>query len=250
LGQSQRYEDLLEKCAKPAWSPDANALVFSATRTQVVGAEQFRTLRSRLYDLRETSPLKKILVTSAIPGEGKTFVASNIAQAIAHEKDRRVLLIDGDLRKPRLHIPWGAPLSPGLSDYLRDDLEEVGVIQHGQEGNLCLISAGDETAHASELLSTGKMQKLLERLEPLFDWIIIDSPPCLPVADAGVLAGLCDGVLLIVRAKYTPSAMAQKARKELQKRNVIGVVLNAVEKESVYQSYHSYGYGDSHVTPD
>jgi Mrp family chromosome partitioning ATPase len=94
------------------------------------------------------------------------------------------------------------------------------------------------------------MQKLLERLEPLFDWIIIDSPPCLPVADAGVLAGLCDGVLLIVRAKYTPSAMAQKARKELQKRNVIGVVLNAVEKESVYQSYHSYGYGDSHVTPD
>jgi len=246
---SPQYEELLKKCSKPVWSPDPYALVFSAAHTQAVGAEQFRTLRSRLYDLRETAHLKKILITSAIPGEGKTFVASNIAQAIAREKGRRVLLIDGDLRKPRLHIPLGAPLSPGLSDYLRKEMDEVSIIQHGQEGNLCFISGGDETTHASELLSTGRMQMLLDRLAPLFDWVIVDSPPCLPVADAGVLAGLCDGVLLVVRAKHTPSAMAQKARKELQKRNVIGVVLNAVEREGVYESYHSYGYGYGHSEP-
>ncbi len=214
-----------------------------------MGAEQFRTLRSRVYDLRETAPLKKILITSAIAGEGKTFVASNFAQAITREKDRRVLLIDGDLRKPRLHIPLGAPLSPGLSDYLRNEMDEVSLIQHGQEGNLCFIAGGDETTHASELLSNGRMQKLLDRLAPLFDWVIIDSPPCLPVADAAVLAGLCDGVLLVVRAKYTPSAMAQKARKELQKRNVVGVVLNAVEKEGMYESCYSYGYGYGHSEP-
>jgi protein-tyrosine kinase len=244
-----QFEDLLKKCAKTEWSPDTNVLVFSAAHPRGIGAEQFRTLRSRLYNLRETATLKKILITSAIAGEGKTFVASNIAQAIAREKDRRVLLIDGDLRKPRLHTVLGAPLSPGLSDCLCEEIDEVSVIQHGQEGNLYFIPGGDESAHASELLSNGRMQKLLDRLTPLFDWIIIDSPPCLPVADAGVLAGLCDGVLLVVRATHTPLAMAQKARKELQKRNVVGVVLNAVEKQGVYESYHSYGYGYGQAEP-
>lgn len=244
-----KFEDLLKTCPKPVWSLDPDALLFSSPDIQVLGAEQFRRLRSRLYDLRETTPLKKLLITSAIPSEGKTFIAANIAQAIAREKDRRVLLIDGDLRKPRLHTLLGAPLSPGLADYLCKDLDEVNVIQRSHEWNLCFIAGGDETAHASESLSNGKMQKLLDRLAPLFDWIIIDSPPCLPVADARVLAGLCDGVLLVVRANHTPLAMAQKARKELEKRNVIGVVLNAVEKEGVYESYHSYGYGYRHAEP-
>jgi len=93
------------------------------------------------------------------------------------------------------------------------------------------------------LLSNGRLQKLLDRVAPLFDWVIIDSPPCLPVADASVLAGCVDGVLLVVRSKSTPSAMAQKARQELRKSNVIGVVLNAVEKVDSYGGPYSYGYG-------
>ena len=86
--------------------------------------------------------LRTVLVTSSVPTEGKTFVTSNLAQAIVRQPDRRALIIDADLRRPRLHVPFDAPLAPGLSDYLRGEADEAAVIQHGQEGNLCLILAG------------------------------------------------------------------------------------------------------------
>jgi protein-tyrosine kinase len=237
-GQFLRFEDLLKSCAKPAWVLDPRTVVFCGSNGPVEGTEQFRTLRTRLYNLRETSPLKRVLVTSAVAAEGKTFVATNLAQAIGRERDRRVLLIDADLRSPSLHLPLAAPLSPGLSDYLRDQASDADIIQHGQEGNLCFIAAGSGEINPSELLSNGSFEKLLDRLTPLFDWVIIDSPPCLPVADANVLAGLCDGVLLVVRAKSTPASAAERARKELQKRKVVGVVMNAVEEADTYAAYY------------
>ena len=242
-GQFLRFEDLLKSCAEPAWVLDPKTVVFSGANQRLAGAEQFRTLRSRLYQLREATPLKRILVTSALAAEGKTFVATNLAQAIAREKERKVLLIDGDLRSPALHQPLGAALTPGLSDYLRGQASDPEIIQHGQEGNLCFIPAGNPGSDPSELLSNGALEKLLERLSPLFDWVIIDSPPCLPVADANVLAGLCDGVLLVLRARSTPSAAADKARKELQKRRVIGVVMNAVEEPETYGGYYGRRHG-------
>lgn len=245
-GQYLRFDDLLKQCAEPVWQPDPNTIVFSESHDPHEGAEQFRTLRARLYQMRDVSPVKKVLVTSAVAGEGKTFVATNLAQAIARERDRKVLLVDGDLRNARLHLPLGAPVSPGLSEYLRDEASEADIIQHGQEGSLCFIAGGKGgVSNASELLSNGRLQKLLERVAPLFDWVIVDSPPCLPVADASVLAGCVDGVLLVVRSKSTTSAMAQRARQELRKSNVIGVVLNAVEEVDSYGAYYSswYGYG-------
>jgi capsular exopolysaccharide synthesis family protein len=239
-GQFLRFEDLLKCCARPAWVLDPRTVVFSESNERS-GAEQFRTLRSRLYHLRDTASLKRILVTSALAGEGKTFVATNLAQAIAREKARKVLLIDGDLRNPTLHKPLGAPITLGLSDYLRGHASDPEIIQHGQEGNLCFIAAGSQGSDPSELLSNGMFDKLLDRLAPLFDWVIIDSPPCLPVSDANVLAGLCDGVLLVVRARSTPSAAADKARKELHKRKVVGVVMNAVQESDTDGGYYGYG---------
>ena len=241
-GQYLRFDDLLKQCAEPVWQLDPNMIVFSDRYSTHEGAEQFRTLRARLYQMRDVSPLKKVLITSAVAAEGKTFVATNLAQAIARERDRKVLLIDGDLRRARLHLPLGAPTSPGLFEYLRGQASEAAIIQHGQEGNLCLIAGGaGEGSNASELLSNGRLQKLLDRVAPLFDWVIIDSPPCLPVADASVLAGFVDGVLLVVRSKSTPSALAQKARQELRKSKLIGVVLNAVEEVASYGRYYPYG---------
>jgi capsular exopolysaccharide synthesis family protein len=244
-GQYLRFEDLLKQCAEPVWQPDPNAIVFSGSYAPAQGAEQFRTLRTRLYHLRDGAPLKKVLVTSAVAAEGKTFVATNLAQAFACERDRKVLLIDADMRSARLHLPLGAPVSPGLAEYLRDEATEAEIIQHGQEGNLCFIAGGNEGGkNASELLSNGKLQKLLDRVAPLFDWVILDSPPCLPVADASVLAGLVDGLLFVVKARSTPSAALQRARYELRKRNVIGVVLNAVEESDSYGAYYAYADGN------
>lgn len=244
-GQYLRFEDLLKQCAEPVWQPDANAIVFSETYGSTHGAEHFRTLRTRLYQLRNGAPLKKILVTSALAGEGKTFVATNLAQAFMCERERRVLLIDGDLRNASLHLPLGAPVAPGLAEYLRDEASESEIIQHGQAGNLCFIAGGlDGGVTASELLSNGRLPKLLDRLGPLFDWVIIDSAPCLPVADASVLAGFADGSLLVVKAKSTPAATVQKARQELLKSNLIGVVLNGVDDSATYGGYYEYASRD------
>jgi len=242
-GNYLRFDELRARCVKAKWHPDPNMNVFFNSDPATHGAEQFRTLRSRLYQLRGNQTLRTILVTSSIPGEGKTFVANNLAQAIVRQPDRRALVIDADLRRPRLHVPLGAPLAPGLTDYLRGEADELHVIQHGQEGNLCFMPGGNEVTNPSELLSNGRLKILLDRVTPVFDWVILDSPPCLPVADASVLADLCDGVLLIVRAGSTPCEVAQKACQELQGRNIIGVVLNAVEKNHLYDSYYYEGYG-------
>jgi protein-tyrosine kinase len=238
-----RFEDLRTHCAHPQWHLDPNVNVFFNSSLSEHGAEQFRTLRSRLYQLRGTQPVRTVLVTSSVPGEGKTFVTNNLAQAIVRQPDRRVLMIDADLRCSRLHIPLGAPSTPGLTDYLRGEADEMTVIQHGQEGNLCFIPGGNEVTNPSELLSNGRMKTLLERVAPVFDWIILDSPPCLPVADASVLADLVDGILMIVRAASTPSETAQRACQELRGRNLLGVVLNAVEEAHAYGSYYYAGYG-------
>lgn len=242
-----RFADLQHRCAHPTWNFDPNVNIFANPALSEHGAEQFRTLRSRLYQARTNQTLRTLLVTSSVPGEGKTFVTVNLAQAIIRQPDRRALIIDADLRCPRVHAMLGAPAAPGLTDYLRGEADDIAVIQHGPEGNLCMIPGGGEVTNPSELLSNGRLGNLIQRLTPVFDWIIVDSPPCLPVADASILAGLCDGVLLVVKAGATPSAVAQRSSQELQGRNIVGVVLNAVGEAHLYNSeyYHAYRYGYS-----
>ena len=242
-----RFDDLRARCTHPDWHLDPSVNVFFNAQLSPHAAEQFRTLRTRLYQLRSSQSLRTILVTSALASEGKTFVTNNLAQAIVHQPDRRVLIIDADLRCARLHLPLGAPAGPGLSDYLRGQADEMAVIQHGQEGKLCFIPGGNEVANPSELLSNGRLKKLLDHVTPIFDWVILDSPPCVPVADASILAALCDGVLLVVRAASTPTHVAQRACQELKGRNIGGVVLNAIDESSGDSSHYyqadGYGYG-------
>jgi protein-tyrosine kinase len=242
-----RFEDLVARRQSHAeWNPDLETDVFDDSRNGH-GAEQFRTLRSRLYYLRSSQPLRTLLVTSSMAGEGKTFVTGNLVRSIIRQSERRVLVIDADLRRPRLHMVFGASTAPGLGDYLRGSCDELSIIQHGGTGNLCFIPSGTRVSDPSELLSNGRMKTLLERLSPAFDWVIIDSPPCLPVADAGMIAHWCDGLLLVVRANHTPSAVIAKSRQELKGRNVVGVVLNAVAEDALsYGSYYG-GYKQSAV---
>ena len=242
-GNLRRFEDLCQQCAHPHWHPDPNVNIFSNPALSANAAEQFRTMRSRLYQLRGSQQLRTLLIASSIPAEGKTFVTNNLAQAIVRQPDRRCLIIDADLRCSRLHVPLGAPPSPGLTDYLLGEADEVSVIQHGQDGNLCFIPGGKEVANPSELLLNGRLKTLLERVAPIFDWVILDSPPLLPVADASLLADHVDGVILVVRAASTPTLTAERACQELQGRNVVGVVLNAVEQSQGYGSYYHAGYG-------
>ena len=248
-----RFDDLRKRCAHPDWHLDLNVNVFANPDLSVHGAEQFRTLRSRLYQIRAAQPLRTLLVTSSLPSEGKTFVTNNLAQAIVRQPDRRALIIDADLRCSRLHVPLGAPAAPGLTDYLRGEVDEMAIIQHGLEGNLCFIPGGNQVTNPSELLSNGRLRALLDRVTPVFDWVILDSAPLLPVSDSSVLADLIDGVLIVVRAGQTPSPIAQRACQELRGRNILGVVLNAVGPQHAYgEAYYSsgYGYGDGYGLTD
>jgi protein-tyrosine kinase len=235
------FDEIVMKCPLFKWQLDPRIDVFHAVNSHQTGAESFRTLRSRLYQIAAARKLKSVLVTSSIPEEGKTFVAANLAQSIARQDHQRVLLIDADLRMSRLHHALGAPATPGLTDYLRGEANETAVIQRGLEGNLCFIPCGSPVAIASELLLGDRMKRLLDRVTPIFDWLVIDSPPALPVHDASVLADLCDGVLFVVRAGQTDFETAEKASVEFRNKNLLGVVLNRVEKRESYGAYH-YGY--------
>jgi protein-tyrosine kinase len=236
-----RYEELIKRCAKPAWKIDGRASAFEGDDDRHVCAERFRTLRSRLYQVAATRPLRRIMVTSSLPAEGKTFVAVNLAHSIVRQPDRKVLLIDADLRASRLHQVLGAPRTPGLSDYLRGEANECQIIQKGTDANLCLIAGGREVSDPSELLMSERLGKLFELVTPMFDWVIIDTPPALPVHDASMMADLSDGVLFVVRAGTTDHEMAAKATAEFQDRNLLGVVLNRVENAAGYGGYY-YGY--------
>jgi protein-tyrosine kinase len=237
-----RYEELVKRCSHSKWEIDARPNIFQRPGVRNGGAERFRTLRSRLYQIASTRTLRRLLITSSIPAEGKTFVTANLAQSIVQQSERRVLIIDADLRSPRVHVELGTPNRPGLTDYLRGEANEFTAIQRGARENLFLIPAGSEASNPSELLLSQRMKDLLDLVTPIFDWIIIDSPPVLPVHDASILADLTDGVLLVVRAGSTHAEVAEKVAGEFREKNLLGVVLNRVEKSDSYGSDYYSNY--------
>jgi protein-tyrosine kinase len=243
VGAAFSYETLQARCPQSSWSPDPKTMLFLQDEEDQQGAEAFRTLRSRLSQIRDKTPLKKLMVTSALPKEGKSFVSANLAQVLARQHGRRVLMIDTDLRSPGLHRHLGAQQSPGLSDYLMSETDEMSAMQRGPMPDLFLIAAGRSVSGAPELLGNGRLKLLLQRVEPLFDWIVLDTPPVIPVADSTLVAAHTDGILMVVRSAATPFDMARKAREEFPDRLLLGVVLNGVHSGQFPQSrYYNYNY--------
>jgi len=236
-------ETLLARCPPTDWKPDMGSMLFMNGDDSARGTEEFRTLRSRLYHMREKMTLKTLLVTSALPREGKSFTSANLAQVMVRQHGRRVLLIDADLRGPRLHLMLGTAPGPGLSDYLQGKNDEFSIIQRGPMENLFFMPSGTGIEDPAELVGNGRLKILLQRVEPLFDWIIVDSPPAIPVSDASVLAKACDGVLMVVRSNSTPSDAARRARQEFPDDAMVGVVLNGTSQDSApYQQYYYETY--------
>src|SRR5882724_3481896 len=240
-GSSFSYESLLARCPVSNWNPDTRTMLFFQEDENRKGAEEFRTLRSRLYQIREKLPLKRLMVTSALPKEGKSFVAANLAQVMVRQHGRRALLIDADLRGARLHQVLGTSARPGLAEYLLGENDEFGIMQRGAMENLFFIPSGRSISNPAELVANGRLKILLNRVEALFDWIIIDAPPAVPVSDASLLANYCDGVVMVVRSNATPVDMARKARQEFRDKQLVGVVLNGIEADS--SPYNQYYYG-------
>jgi len=236
-------DSLLARTRQTNWSPDTKTMLFFNGDEYLSGMEEFRTLRSRLYQTREKQPLSKLLVTSPLPKEGKSFIAANLAQVIVRQHGKRALLIDADLRNPQLHNLLGTEPGPGISEYLRSENDEFSIIQRGSMENLFLIPAGRNSGNPAELVANGRLKFLLNRVEPLFDWIIIDSPPAALMSDAALLANYCDGVLMVVRSNATPFDLARKARQEFSDKHLVGVVLNGMQGSSPYAEYYYSAYG-------
>jgi protein-tyrosine kinase len=239
---------LMAQSVQRPWKPDSSTMLFFDGGEAARGTEEFRTLRSRLYSLREKMTLKTILVTSALPREGKSFTSANLAQVMVRQHGRRVLLIDADLRGPRLHQMLGTNVGPGLSEYLQGKNDEFSIMQRGPLENLFFIPGGSGIADPAELVGNGRLQILLQRVESLFDWIIIDSPPAIAVSDATVLAKACDGVLMVVRSNATPFDVARKARQEFPDDALVGVVLNGTREDAApYARYYYEAYEKKEV---
>lgn len=244
-------DTLLARSTQLEWKPDAGTMLFMNGDDNARGTEEFRTLRSRLYHLREKMTLKKILVTSALPKEGKSFTSANLAQVLVRQHGRRVLLIDADLRGPRLHLMLGTAPGPGLSDYLQGKNDEFSIMQRGPVEGLFFIPSGAGIEDPSELVGNGRLKLLLQRVEPLFDWIVIDSPPAVPVSDASVLAKVCEGVLMVVRSNSTPFDAARKAREEFSEQVLVGIVLNGTRDDvTPYSRYYYEAYQKKATSKD
>jgi len=167
FGAAYSFDALLARCPQGLWHPDQKTMLFFNGDEQAYGTEEFRTLRSRLYQIREKQGLRKLLISSSLPKEGKSFVAANLAQVIVRQQGRRVLLIDADLRGPQLHNNFGTTSTPGLAEYLRGENDEFGVMQRGPMENLFFIPSGKAMTNPGELVANGRLKFLLSRVEPL-----------------------------------------------------------------------------------
>ncbi|EHP47286.1 MAG: CpsD/CapB family tyrosine-protein kinase [Clostridium perfringens] len=194
-----------------------------------IAAESYRVLRTSLEYSSIDKELKSIVVTSSEPGEGKSTVAGNLASIIA-QNNKKVIIIDCDLRRPTIHKKFGISNSIGLTEYIIGKNDLNNVIQILNE-NFSVITSGRIPPNPSEILSSKSMENLLKALSVCYDYVILDTPPLTAVTDAQILAGKCDGTILVVRAESTSKESIIKAYKELEKvrANVLGAVLNGIK---------------------
>jgi protein-tyrosine kinase len=199
-------------------------------------AEQYRLLRTRLEGREHAGRTQVLVVTSPRIGEGKTVTSANLALTMSQEFQHKVLLLEADLRRPTLAELFGAPPGPGLVDVVTGTatIDEALIMVPGQQ--LFLLPAGSGAARSTELLASTAMQRTLDMLRSRFDRIVIDTPP-MTLADTHVLARLADGLLMVVRSGVTPRPAVERALAAVDRRRLIGIVLNEVEDKPDVYSY-------------
>ncbi len=213
-----------------------------------VAADRFRFLRMRIRELSGARKLKSLLVTSALSLDGKSTVSLNLATALAERGQTPVLLLEADLYHPTLAVRLGLKAGPGLTECLSSGLGPLAAIRRIEPLAWYFLPAGSQLADPSDLLHGDGFPTIMQALLPHFKWIVIDSPPVVPVADTLALARHADASLLVVRAGQTPSDAVESAFESLGANHVMGVILNGVEGlERLYSKYNKY-YGPAAAT--
>jgi protein-tyrosine kinase len=210
-------------------------------------AEAYRVLRTNLHYANPDAPIRRLIVTSAGEGEGKSTTVSNLAVCFA-QADRSVLLIDADLRRPVVNTLFRQPATPGLSSYLAGDALLDAIIQKTSVPNLSIIASGPTPPNPAELVGSRRMRELLDVASERFDMILLDSPPVLAVSDAGALVPMVDGVLLVVGSGLAARLALRRAKEAILavQGRIVGAVLNRFDagaqgySRRYYDRYENY----------
>ncbi|MBZ5665698.1 MAG: CpsD/CapB family tyrosine-protein kinase [Acidobacteriia bacterium] len=230
----------------PALAADARLVCL--TDQGGLAAEKFRVLGLKLRHMRERRKLKRIVITSSVPEEGKSLTAANLALNQSRSKILNTVLIDGDLRRPELARRFGFNRSlPGLSEVLRGERQLSEVVYRLEGSGLRFIPAGVTPENPIEVMQAGRLQPLLEQLETFFDWIIIDTPPVLPLADAQLWMKLADGVLLVTREGVCEKKQLERTVEVIDRSTMLGVVVNSCHSNEQKYYYSRYGPAASSV---
>lgn len=234
-------ESRVQECRRIslAQSIKSSAAIISETEPHLKGAaEACRTLRTRLMRLQSAKGIRSIMITSAVPGDGKTLTSLNLALSWARLSNTRVLLIDGDLRSRGLTRLIGLPEATGLSEVLSGASEFDRAVTATEHENLFVVGAGSPNTVPTELFAGSRWAEFIAWCNEAYSMIIVDSPPIHGLADAELISASCDGVLMIVKVHGTPRDLAQKCTQRIDAKKLLGVVLNGL----VSGSEHDYDY--------
>jgi capsular exopolysaccharide synthesis family protein len=206
--------------------------------------EQYRRLAAVLHDAHNTSGLRLIMVCSAVAGEGKTLTASNLALTFSESYQKRVLLVDADLRRPSLHTVFRLDTALGLGDGLLS-AGETKMLVRQVSPRLAVLPAGRPSSDPMAGLTSARMRRLLDEAKQSFDWVILDTPPVMLLPDAHLLASMVEGAVLVVRAGSTPHELVKRSADAIGRSRILGVVLNRAEGQGRHEDhYQYYGYSE------
>ncbi len=238
-----------------SWIPKIEGIVDNkefefiiAAKSDSVYSEAFRVLRTRIqFSKLNNNGIKSLHITSATPQEGKTTVAINIAGSFA-QTSKKTVVLDCDLRKPRMHNVFNSKRYPGFTDYFLGNESFESIINHSELPNLDFITCGTIPPNPSEILGSDQMIEFLEKLKGIYDLIVIDSPPVIAVTDSEILSRISDASILVTASGETEIELMKKSAELLQHENdsFIGIVLNKFSFKSGYGSYYKYYYYYSH----
>jgi protein-tyrosine kinase len=218
-------------------SDPADRLV-SKNEPECLGAELLRALASRLSQAQGHNPLKKLLITSTVQGEGKTLIAANLSITLAMY-NKRILLVDGDLRSSSMSRWFDIVDDSFIKTWHGEGIYRAPLFRKAEGLPLWVLPAGNPFEMPGSILQSSEFAEALAEVEHDFDWIIIDSPPLVPFADTGTLAALADAVLLVTRRGVTPKSMLEEALKTIDKKKIIATILNGANIHG-QKYYHKY----------
>jgi capsular exopolysaccharide synthesis family protein len=214
-----------------------------------LAAEKIRVLSTRLRNFQQRRQIKKVLVTSAVSEEGKSMISANLALTVAMRARKKTLLIGGDFRRPALGKLFGTSEIPGVAEWWRNNDSICECLRRVETLPLWLLPSGGGLEQPLEILQSERFSKLMTQLGEWFDWVIVDSPPLVPMADSGVWMNLVDGVLLVARVGRTPKKLMQKTLESVEKGKLLGVVMNG-NTEAKDHNYYYYSRDDRKTQKD